>query len=57
MERLSALYERPEYRGRVKLEAGRTPRLGLRLRAGERPIEAARQLVRAWEASKDGGAA
>ncbi|MBO6040381.1 MAG: transcription-repair coupling factor, partial [Oscillospiraceae bacterium] len=48
MERLSALYERPEFRGRVKLEAGRSPRLGLRLRTGEKPINAARMLVRAW---------
>ena len=51
MERLSALYERPECRGRVRLEAGRSPRLGLRLRTGEKPIGAARMLVKAWAAT------
>jgi transcription-repair coupling factor (superfamily II helicase) len=54
MERLSALYAAPAYKGRVKLEAGREPRLGLKLRAGERPIEAARALVRAWAATAPG---
>ena len=48
MERLSALYAMPRFKNRVKLEAGREPRLGLKLRPGERPIEAARELVTAW---------
>ena len=48
MERLSALYERSEFRGRVKLDAGREPRLGLKLRPGEKPISAARAVVKAW---------
>ena len=51
MERLSALYAAPAYKGRVKLEAGREPRLGLKLRTGERPLNAARTLVRAWAAT------
>ena len=51
MERLSALYARPEFRGRVKLEAGRTPRLGLKLRPGARPIPEARAMVSAWAAT------
>ena len=56
-ERLSALYERPEYRGRVKLEAGRSPRLGLKLRGGEKPIGAARSLVKAWADTAAGAGA
>ena len=48
MERLSALYARTEFKGRVKLEAGREPRLGLKLRPGARPINEARALVAAW---------
>jgi len=52
MERLSALYARPEYKGRVKLEAGREPRLGLKLRPGSRPIGEARALVAAWKATE-----
>jgi transcription-repair coupling factor (superfamily II helicase) len=51
-ERLSALYARPEFKGRVKLEAGREPRLGLRLRPGSRPVEEARALVAGWQATK-----
>ncbi len=54
MERLSALYARPEFKGRVKLEAGRTPRLGLRLRPGSRPIQEARTMVSAWSATAPG---
>jgi len=48
IERLSALYARTEFKGRVKLEAGREPRLGLKLRPGARPINEARTLVSAW---------
>ena len=51
MERLSALYAEAAYKGRVKLEAGREPRLGLKMRAGERPLNAARALVQAWAAT------
>ena len=48
MQRLSALYARPEFKNRVKLEAGREPRLGLKLPKGARPINEARTLVKAW---------
>jgi transcription-repair coupling factor (superfamily II helicase) len=51
MERISVLYARSEFRGRVKVEAGKTPRLSLKLRQGERVIEAARAFVRAWAES------
>ena len=48
METLSALYAQKEFKNRVKLEAGREPRLGLKLRPGARPIPEARALVEAW---------
>ena len=51
IERLSALYARPEFKNRVKLEAGREPRLGLKLRPGSRPIAEARAMVAAWRAT------
>ncbi len=44
METLSALYAQKEFKNRVKLEAGREPRLGLKLRPGARPIPEARAL-------------
>ena len=52
MERVSALYARPEYKNRVKVEAGREPRLGLKLRPGGRPITEARAFVKAWNEVK-----
>ena len=48
MERISALYALPAFKNRIKVEAGKTPRLSLKLRAGERVIEAARSFVAAW---------
>ena len=51
MQRLSALYAAPEFKNRVKLEAGREPRLGLKLRPGAKPIAEARALVRGWAAT------
>ena len=48
MERVSALYAAPALKGRVKVEAGKTPRLGLSLKPGMRVLEEARQFVAAW---------
>ena len=48
MERVSALYARPEYKGRVKIEAGAKPCLSLKLKSGARVLETARALVAAW---------
>jgi len=45
MARVSALYEQPEYKGRVKVEAGTKPCISLRLRSGKRIIESARKFV------------
>ncbi len=52
MERVSALYAKPELKGRVKVEAGKAPRLGLRLRPGARVIGEARAFVAAWTETK-----
>lgn len=48
MERVSALYALPEFRGRVKVEAGSKPCLSLKLISSKRVIESAREFVRAW---------
>ena len=49
MERVSELYARKEFKGRIRVEAGREPRLGLMLRPGAKPIAEARALVSAWK--------
>ena len=49
METLSALYAQKEFKNRVRLEAGREPRLGLKLKPGARPIPEARALIAAWQ--------
>ena len=49
METLSALYAQKEFKNCVRLEAGREPRLGLKLKPGARPIPEARALIAAWQ--------
>jgi transcription-repair coupling factor (superfamily II helicase) len=48
MERVSALYARPEYKGRLRVEAGSKPCLSLRLKAKSRVIDEARAFVADW---------
>ena len=48
MARISALYALPEYKGRVKVEAGSKPCLSLKLKSGKHVVEAARAFVNAW---------
>ena len=48
MGRISALYAQPEYKGRVKVEAGAKPCLSLKLKSGKHVVEAARTFVGAW---------
>ena len=43
--KVSALYGQPDYKGRVKVEAGTKPCISLRLRSGKRIIETARKFV------------
>ncbi|MCM1150144.1 MAG: transcription-repair coupling factor, partial [Butyricicoccus sp.] len=50
--RVSELYALPEYRGRVKVEAGQTPLLSLKLQGGKRVIETAREFVAAWQSTE-----
>ena len=52
MEKLSALYARPEYKGRLRVEAGSKPCVSLRLKAKGRVIDEARAFVHEWGAEK-----
>ena len=52
MERVSALYALPRYKNRLKVEAGKEPRLGLKLKAGMRVLDEARALVHDWSETK-----
>ena len=48
MEKVSALYARPEYKGRLRVEAGSKPCLSLKIKAKGRVIEEARQFAADW---------
>ena len=48
MEKVSALYAREEYRGRLRVEAGSKPCLSLRIRDKRRVIDEARAFARDW---------
>ena len=52
MEKLSALYARPEYKWRLRVEAGSKPCVSLRIKAKGRVIDEARAFVREWGAEK-----
>lgn len=52
MEKVSALYEQPDYKGRVKVEAGTKPCISLRLRSGKRIIETARKFVADYKSAQ-----
>ncbi len=53
MERVSALYARPEFKNRVKIEAGSARAvLVCRLASGKQVVEAARKFVAAWAETK-----
>ena len=45
MEKISLLYAQPEYKGRLKVEAGSVPRVSLRLLPRSRPLDEARKFV------------
>ncbi len=49
MERVSRLYALPKYKGRVKIEAGVKPAISLKLRDGERVLNAAVAFVRDYK--------
>ncbi|MBR0208486.1 MAG: transcription-repair coupling factor [Oscillospiraceae bacterium] len=52
LEKVSALYAREEYRGRLRVEAGSKPCLSLKLRAKGRAVDEARAFVRDWAGEK-----
>ena len=53
MARVSLLYATPEYKGRVRVEAGTKPCLSLRLKSGKHIIETARDFVAAWASTQE----
>ena len=55
MARISALYALPEYKGRVKVEAGTKPCLSLKLKSGKHVVETARAFVAAWAGTAETG--
>ncbi|MBQ1702960.1 MAG: hypothetical protein II021_00630, partial [Oscillospiraceae bacterium] len=52
-ERVSALYSRPEYLKRIKIEAGAKPKMSLKLKPSDRVLETAVQLVRDYKANAE----
>ena len=52
MEKVSALYARPEYKGRLRVEAGSKPCLSLKIRAKGRVIDEARKFTADWSSSE-----
>ena len=57
MARVSLLYAQPQYKGRIKVEAGQKPCVSLKLQSGSRVIESARRFVEAWAATAPGAEA
>lgn len=49
MEKVSALYAKPEYKGALRVEAGSKPCLSVKIRAKGRVIDEARKFVRDWQ--------
>ena len=50
LERVTTLYARPEYKGRLRVEPGDVPILSLKLKYKGRVIEEARNFARDWGA-------
>ena len=50
MEKVSALYARPEYKGRLRVEAGSKPCLSVKIQNKARVIDEARRFVQDWSA-------
>ena len=56
MEKVSLLYAQPEYKGRLRVEAGSKPCLSLRIKAKNRVIDEARRFVADWGKQTEGAA-
>ena len=52
MEKVSRLYARPEYKGKLKVEAGTKPCVSLKIQSKTRTIDEARKFVAAWSSEK-----
>ena len=52
MQKVSALYAQPEYKGRLKVEAGQKPCISLHLRSGKRVVETARKFIADYRAAE-----
>ena len=48
MEKVSELYARPEYKGKLRVEAGSKPCLSLKIRSRKNVINEAREFALAW---------
>ena len=53
MEKVSILYARPEYKGRLKVEAGTKPCLSLKVKSKNRVIDEARRFAADWAGAKN----
>ncbi len=53
MERVSALYQRPEYKGKLRVEAGSKPCLSLKIKSKKNVIDEARAFAVAWGGSEE----
>ena len=52
MEKVSILYAKDEYKGRLRVEAGSKPCVSLRLKSKTRSVDEARAFVKAWMSAK-----
>ena len=48
MERVSALYARPEMKNRLKVDAGKVPALNVKIASGQSALDCAEEFVRLW---------
>ena len=56
MEKVSALYARPEYKGKLKVEAGSKPCLSLKIKSKKNVIDEARTFALLWGEGAEEGA-
>ena len=54
MEKVSLIYARPEFKGRLKVEAGSKPCVSLKIMSKNRSIDEARKFVAAWAEPREG---
>ena len=52
LERVSAIYALPQFRGRLRVEAGAKPGVTLKIKNRKRVIEEARDFIAAWSATE-----